>query len=139
MPSMRESMQSKYGFSHQIQKYTAKTYLFSKANCNRLLDVARETYKENVNDIFQLSRTLSETHELSLAVVYQDGGFVFSLKKNDLDGELPKGFINVSMKKGKWFFSSMELVSTNISAFSCHPVRCMFACFSDTALSHRRR
>ena len=42
---------------------------------------------------------------------------MFSLKKNDLDGELPKGFINVSMKKGKWFFSSMELVSTNISGF----------------------
>lgn len=42
--------------------------------------------------------------------MYQDTGFVFTLKKTDLEGELPKGFINVAMKKGKWMFSSMELV-----------------------------
>lgn len=54
-------------------------------------------------------------HEIPLAVVYQDTGFVFMLKKSDLDGELPKGFINVSMKKSKWFFSSMELVSARES------------------------
>jgi DNA mismatch repair protein MSH4 len=111
-------MQSKYVSSPPNRRHSANTYLFSKANCNRLLDVARETYKENVSDIFQLNRTLSETHELPLAVVYQDSGFVFTLKKSDLDGELPKGFINVSMKKGKWFFSNMELVSTSDSSFS---------------------
>ncbi|KAJ7494539.1 hypothetical protein B0H11DRAFT_2227345 [Mycena galericulata] len=32
-----------------------------RANCNRLLDVARETYKENVGDIFALNRTLTDT------------------------------------------------------------------------------
>jgi DNA mismatch repair protein MSH4 len=42
--------------------------------------------------------------------LYQDSGFAFTLKKTDLEGELPKGFINVAMKKGKWLFSSMELV-----------------------------
>ncbi|KAG5643810.1 hypothetical protein DXG03_009585 [Asterophora parasitica] len=84
-----------------------------KANCNRLLDVARETYKENVGDIFQLNRTLSEEHELPLSLVYQDTGFVFTLKKNELEGELPKGFINVSMRKGKWVFSSMDLKKIN--------------------------
>ena len=88
----------------------SKFLMLCKANCNRLLDVARETYKENVADILQLARTLSETHELPLVALYQDSGFVFTLKKNDLDGELPSGFINVSMKKGKWVFSSMELV-----------------------------
>jgi DNA mismatch repair protein MSH4 len=51
-----------------------------------------------------------------MAVVYQDSGFVFTLKKSDCDGELPKGFINVSMKKGKWYFSSMDLVSTSASS-----------------------
>ncbi|KAG5634920.1 hypothetical protein H0H81_000323 [Sphagnurus paluster] len=84
-----------------------------KAHCNRLLDVARETYKENVGDIFQLNRTLSEEHELPLTLVYQDTGFYFTLKKSDLDGELPKGFINVSMKKGKWVFSNMDLKKMN--------------------------
>lgn len=82
-----------------------------KANYNRLLDVARETYKENVGDIYTLTATLSEAHELPLAVNYQESGFVFSLKKTDLDGrELPRGFINANMRKGKWVFSSLDLV-----------------------------
>lgn len=36
------------------------------------------------------------------------------LKKSDLEdtgGELPRGFINVNQKKGKWVFGSLELVS----------------------------
>ncbi|KAF8885255.1 DNA mismatch repair protein MutS [Gymnopilus junonius] len=84
-----------------------------KANCNRLLDVARETYKENIGDIYQLNRTLSEEHDLPLSLVYQETGFVFALKKNELEGELPKGFVNVSLKKGRWMFSSMELKKMN--------------------------
>jgi DNA mismatch repair protein MSH4 len=86
-----------------------------QANCNRLLDVARETYKENVGDIYNLNRTLSETHNLPLSPVYQEnGGFVFTLKKSELEdagGELPRGFVNVTMQKGRWLFSSLDLVS----------------------------
>jgi DNA mismatch repair protein MSH4 len=81
-----------------------------KANCNRLLDVARETYKENIGDIYQLNRALSEEHSLPLTLVYQENGFVFVLKKTDLEGELPRGFVNATLKKGRWMFSSMELV-----------------------------
>jgi len=81
-----------------------------KANLNRLLDVARETYKENIADIYQLNRALSEEHGLPLTLVYQNMGFVFALRKNDLDGEFPKGFVNAELKKGRWTFSSMELV-----------------------------
>ncbi|KIP02571.1 hypothetical protein PHLGIDRAFT_26530 [Phlebiopsis gigantea 11061_1 CR5-6] len=84
-----------------------------KANHNRLLDVARETYKENVGDIFTLNSALSEEHGLPLTLVYQDSGFVFTLKKSDLEGELPSGFVNVSAKKGKWVFSSVELKKRN--------------------------
>ncbi|OSX68008.1 hypothetical protein POSPLADRAFT_1128862 [Postia placenta MAD-698-R-SB12] len=84
-----------------------------KANYNRLLDVARETYKENVGDIFSLNRELSEQHNLPITLVYQETGFVFALKKTDLEGELPKGFINVTMQKGRWLFSSVELKKRN--------------------------
>lgn len=73
--------------------------------------MARETYKENVGDIFTLNRVLSEQHDLPLSLVYQDAGFVFALKKSDLEGELPRGFVNVTMQKGRWLFSSVELVS----------------------------
>jgi DNA mismatch repair protein MSH4 len=82
----------------------------SQANYNRLLDVARETYKENVGDIYMLNTKLSELHTLPLALVYQESGFVFALRKNELEGALPSGFINPSLKKGKWQFSSMDLV-----------------------------
>lgn len=56
-----------------------------QANYNRLLDVARETYKENVGDIYTLCATLTETHGLPLALACQESGFVYTLKKSDLD------------------------------------------------------
>lgn len=85
-----------------------------KANCNRLLDVARETYRENVGDIFHLNRTLSDAHTLPLTLLYQENaGFQFTVKKDDLEGELPRGFLNISLKKGKWVFTSMELKKMN--------------------------
>jgi hypothetical protein len=86
-----------------------------RANYNRLLDVARETYKENVGDIFALCRELSGAHELPLQLVYQEGagGFVFALKRAEVEdaGGLPKGFINAVASKGRVVFSSLELVS----------------------------
>jgi len=93
-----------------------------KANCNRLLDVARETYKENIGDIYQLNRTLSEEHGLPLTLIYQNTGFVFTLKRNDLDGELPKGFVNVELKKGRWIFSSMDLVRVTLRHIIVQPI-----------------
>ncbi|CCM03700.1 uncharacterized protein FIBRA_05846 [Fibroporia radiculosa] len=84
-----------------------------KANFNRLLDVARETYKENVGDIFALNRDLSHQHNLPITLISQDAGFVFALKKDDLDGELPRGFLNVNKQKGRWLFSSLELKKRN--------------------------
>ncbi|KIK43853.1 hypothetical protein CY34DRAFT_680561 [Suillus luteus UH-Slu-Lm8-n1] len=84
-----------------------------KANRNRLLDVARGTFKENVVDICQLNQALSERHSLPLSLVYQESGFVFALKKDELEDELPKGFVNVSAQRGRWLFSSMDLKKMN--------------------------
>jgi DNA mismatch repair protein MSH4 len=92
---------------------TKKVYAV-RANHNRLLDVARETYRENVTDIIELQDELSKEHDLPLALLYQDSGFVFTLKKGDVpEGtKLPAPFINVSAKKnGRWTFSHLELVS----------------------------
>lgn len=89
-----------------------------QADRNRLLDVARETFKENVGDIFQLNTALSRKHELPITLVYQESGFVFALKKDDLEGELPKGFLNVSAQRGRWLFSTMELVCNTCPALS---------------------
>ncbi|KAJ8462533.1 hypothetical protein ONZ45_g17900 [Pleurotus djamor] len=103
-----ETTPSKFG----IAAVNARVYAL-KANTNHLLDVARETYKENVGDIYQLNRSLSEMHGLPLNLVYRDGGFVFSVKQDDLEGPLPSGFINPLLKKGSWTFSSMELKKMN--------------------------
>jgi DNA mismatch repair protein MSH4 len=43
--------------------------------------------------------------------LHQESGFVFSLRKDELEGDLPRGFVNRTSQKGKWLFSSMELVS----------------------------
>ena len=96
-----------------------------KANFNRLLDVARETFKENIADIYQLGRELSETHGFPLALVYQDSGFIFQLKKSEVDGELPREFINVTEKKGRVVFSTLDLVRLSLGIrdyprFSAH-------------------
>jgi len=53
-----------------------------------------------------------------MALIYQDSGFVFMVKKNDIDGRLPQGFINVAMQKGRWLFSSLELASQFITVIS---------------------
>lgn len=88
-----------------------------KANYNRMLDVARETYKENVSDIHELAQTLSSEHDLPLSITYVErgGGFWFNVPKNEVGGEggggeLPRGFLNVSSKGAKFVFTSLELV-----------------------------
>ncbi|KAF5314158.1 hypothetical protein D9611_006962 [Ephemerocybe angulata] len=97
-----------------IGAVNAKVYAI-KSQRNRLLDVARETYKENVGDIYQLNRDLSGRHDLPLTLVYREGsGFVFSLKASELEGaELPPGFVDVVKQKGRWVFSSMDLKKMN--------------------------
>ena len=69
--------------------------MMSQVNYNCLLDVARDSYKENVVDIFQLHRSLNETDGLLLQQVHQEQGSVPTLRKTDLEEagmtELPKG------------------------------------------------
>ena len=97
-----------------------------QVNYNCLLDVARETYKENVADIFQRLRSLRETHGLPLQLVHQEQGCVLTLRKMDLEEagmtELPKGFVNVTERKGKWFFESIDLVRRLLCHCSIHSV-----------------
>ncbi|KAF7344644.1 MutS 4 [Mycena venus] len=95
-----------------IAAINARVYAI-KANCHPLLDVARETYKENIGDIFEMNRTLSGAHGLPLSLVYQETGFVFTLRQNEFEGELPPGFISAKLKRGKWVFTSMDLKKMN--------------------------
>ena len=79
-----------------------------------MLDVARETYKENVGDIHDLCTSLSTEHSLALSLTYieRGGGFWLTLAKDDLEGQLPRGFLNVTTKGAKYIFTTLELVRT---------------------------
>ncbi|OCB89217.1 hypothetical protein A7U60_g3583 [Sanghuangporus baumii] len=95
-----------------LNAVNARAYAL-RANQNCLLDVARETYKENVADIFDLNRSLSSEHGLPLQLVHQMHGFSFTLRKRDFETvgtpTLPKHFINTTAKQGKWFFETIDL------------------------------
>ncbi|KAL5535043.1 MSH4 [Sanghuangporus sanghuang] len=99
-----------------LNAVNARAYAL-RANQNCLLDVARETYKENVADIFDLNRSLSSEHGLPLQLVHQMHGFSFTLRKRDFETvgtpTLPKHFINTTAKQGKWFFETIDLKKRN--------------------------
>ncbi|KAF8315442.1 hypothetical protein DL93DRAFT_2166804 [Clavulina sp. PMI_390] len=86
-----------------------------KANFNLMLDVARETFKENVSDIQELCSLLKAEHDLPLVLTYNEsgGGFWLAIDKDELEGELPRGFINVSTKGDKWICTTLDLKKRN--------------------------
>ncbi|KAL7415766.1 muts domain V-domain-containing protein [Mrakia frigida] len=77
----------------------AKIYAV-KANCNRLLDVARETYKENVHDVLELVKGYQDAYSLpTLNVSFQESGMSMSLSVDDIPADgLPVIFKNVNKK-----------------------------------------
>ena len=83
-----------------------------KADCNRFLDVARETFKENVSDVYALTRSVSDECGFPVHAHYlNNNGFWFYVKQKDMDGEkLPQGFIHSSVTGLSIRFSSLELV-----------------------------
>ncbi|KIO30888.1 hypothetical protein M407DRAFT_221987 [Tulasnella calospora MUT 4182] len=86
-----------------------------RANYDRLLDVARETYKENVGDILDLCKSLASDHELPFTPTFIEsaGGFWLTVRKDEVQGDLPRGCINVSSKGAKWKFTTLELKKRN--------------------------
>lgn len=61
-----------------------------------LLDVARETYKEGMDDTFVLCEEMKEKHGIAMELVFTGGGFTFTCSKTELEErDLPRVFINV--------------------------------------------
>ena len=66
-----------------------------KSQKRRLLDVARETYKENLNDVFEMGEELARKFGLEISMAHTQQGFVFSCPLAELDEKpLPKMFIH---------------------------------------------
>ncbi|KAF9356455.1 MutS protein msh4 [Mortierella sp. AD094] len=86
-----------------------------KAGCNGLLDVARQTYKETINDIFEVVNRYVEEFNISLKVQFNTTmGYYLSTNVDQLEGgELPLIFINVVKKSKTMTFTTLELVKKN--------------------------
>ncbi|KAI9001578.1 muts domain V-domain-containing protein [Gaertneriomyces semiglobifer] len=86
-----------------------------KAGFNGLLDVARQTYKETTNDVYNLVSQLSETHNIPLKLSYNpSSGFTLSLPSEQIPGTtLPKDFVNVVKKGKKVTCTTLQLMGLN--------------------------
>jgi DNA mismatch repair protein MSH4 len=86
-----------------------------KAGCNGLLDVARQTYKETINDIFEVVNHYVDEYSLNLKVQFSVSmGYYLSTSVDQLEGgEIPPIFINVVKKNKMVTFTTLELMKKN--------------------------
>lgn len=96
-----------------------------KAERKRLLDVARETYKENINDVDELLKDLQlkypdQLDDIELAYS-SSGGFTFLINEAILEekgGELPRIFSKLVCQAELGLSSFFKMLSLSFTAFS---------------------
>lgn len=60
------------------------------------MDVARETYKENLSDAFELAEEMKDKYGIEMSMDYSGSGCIFSCSKAEMEGkEMPRVFTNV--------------------------------------------
>ncbi|SCZ88590.1 BZ3500_MvSof-1268-A1-R1_Chr2-1g04511 [Microbotryum saponariae] len=81
-----------------------------KAEKKLLLDVARETYKEALNDAFERCEELKKQHGIDMTLQYSSGNFVYTCPNTELEVKTaPAGFINLTPRGNKIEFSTLDL------------------------------
>lgn len=90
-----------------------------KAPEDSLLDVARTSYKENIQDIFDYAQDVQQKHKLPIELQYHQengGGFSFTLPRaetEDADWSWPVEWVDRVSRKKKWIFSTLQLKKLN--------------------------
>ncbi|KAI8078626.1 muts domain V-domain-containing protein [Halteromyces radiatus] len=85
-----------------------------KSGVNGLLDVARQTYKEAIESIYDTATEYCESTKLSLKLQFDtERKFHLCLPLNALTDTLPSFFINIAKKKKTITFTSLELLQKN--------------------------
>ncbi|GAA5967803.1 hypothetical protein JCM11641_005769 [Rhodosporidiobolus odoratus] len=90
-----------------------------KAERKRLLDVARETYRENLNDAYELLDVLKEKHGIETLQLVQTAasGFVLQCTAEEWEEKKEEGvaraFINITKKNKKMEMSTLDLKKRN--------------------------
>eukprot|EP00842_Homolaphlyctis_polyrhiza_P006699 jgi/Hompol1/702/HPOL_000441-RA len=81
-----------------------------------LLDVARQTYSEATNDVYDLVSAYSEMYGISIKLIFSPStGFQMTAYQDAMNGHtaLPAEFINATKKHKKLTFTSLKLMSQN--------------------------
>ncbi|KIR80910.1 DNA mismatch repair protein MSH4 [Cryptococcus gattii E566] len=81
-----------------------------KAGFAPLLDVARQSYQENLQDIYDLESEVNRKYGLNCQIENVGGTFQFSIPSGQPEGLLPSEFIGIEKAKNKIRFSSQELL-----------------------------
>ena len=83
-----------------------------KSGYNGLLDVARQTYKETTDDVYDLIKFYSEKYDLPIKTNFEvNMGFFMSIPEQDLGTKnLALEFINVNKKRKNVVFTTLKLV-----------------------------
>ncbi|GAA5880327.1 hypothetical protein JCM16303_003899 [Sporobolomyces ruberrimus] len=101
----------------ETRKLTKSSRLFAiRSEKKRFLDVARETYRENINDVHELRDALKARVGFEISLVNTDkGDFLLECSKEDWaeHGREARELINVNDKGKTVRFSSLELQKRN--------------------------
>lgn len=104
------------GSKSSLASRNARVYAV-KALHNPLLDVARETYKENIGDIYELVKEYCDRYKLNLVLKQLSTGFILELPASDgfTARDLPPEFTNVNkIKSGKSYtMTTLDLKKRN--------------------------
>ena len=76
-----------------------------------MLDVARRTYTESIDDVYLLVNQYSANHDLALSLKFSPAaGFYLSFTTATSASHIPPLFVNVVKKKNRVTCSTLELV-----------------------------
>jgi len=79
---------------------------------NSLLDVARRTYTESIDDVYLLVNQYSADNDLALSLKFSpSAGFYLSFITATPASHIPPLFVNVVKKKNRVTCSTLELVN----------------------------
>ncbi|KAI7883907.1 hypothetical protein K492DRAFT_205104 [Lichtheimia hyalospora FSU 10163] len=87
-----------------------------RAGVNGLLDVARQSYKETMEDIYEMATEYCQTSQLNIKLQFNASrGFFLTLPVDQVkdESDLPAIFINVIKKKKFYSFATIELLQKN--------------------------
>ncbi|KAG2184970.1 hypothetical protein INT43_000883 [Umbelopsis isabellina] len=112
---IKTSMEEDAGYQKSaLAMRNQRCYAIKSGICG-MLDVARQTYKEAVNDIYELAAAYCEETSMGMKVRFSENGGIFLCLPSDTLKRLslPSQFINIVERKKQIHFTTIELLQLN--------------------------